>query len=96
MFGCATNGFLKLTHGGFPGGSVVKNLPANSEDARDTGSIPWLGRSSGIGKNNTLQYSCQENSMGIGTWKTIVHEITKESHVTEHTHIDTHTKLIGF
>ena len=27
---------------GFPGGSVVKNLPANVED---TGSIPGLGRS---------------------------------------------------
>ena len=28
-------------HLSFPGGSVVKNLPAN---ARDTGSIPGLGR----------------------------------------------------
>ena len=28
--------------GGFPGGAVVKNLPAN---ARDTGSSPGLGRS---------------------------------------------------
>ena len=25
---------------GFPGGSVLKNLPANAGDARDTGSIP--------------------------------------------------------
>ena len=75
---------------------MVKNLIASSEDATDMGLIPWLGRSSGIGKNNTLQYSCQENSMGVGTWKTIVHEITKESHKTEHTHIHTHTKLIGF
>jgi len=25
---------------GFPGGSVVKNLPANAGDARDSGSIP--------------------------------------------------------
>ena len=31
---------------GFPGGSVVKNLPANSGDA---GSIPGLGRSPGEG-----------------------------------------------
>ena len=30
------------TRGGFPGGSVVKNLSAN---AGDTGSIPGLGRS---------------------------------------------------
>ena len=27
---------------GFPCGSVVKNLPANAGDARDTGSIPGL------------------------------------------------------
>ena len=30
---------------GFPGGSVVKNLPANAGDARDAVSIPGLGRS---------------------------------------------------
>ena len=27
-------------HSGFPGGSVVENLPANARDARDTGSVP--------------------------------------------------------
>ena len=30
---------------GFPGGSVVKNLPANARDARDVGLIPGSGRS---------------------------------------------------
>ena len=30
-----------------PSGSVVKNLPANAGDARDTGSIPRSGRSPG-------------------------------------------------
>ena len=34
--------FLKAQAWGFPGGSVVKNLPAN---AGDTGLIPGLGRS---------------------------------------------------
>ena len=29
----------------FPGGSAVRNLPANAGDARDAGSIPELGRS---------------------------------------------------
>ena len=28
----------------FPGGSVVKNPPANAGDARDAGSIPGLGK----------------------------------------------------
>ena len=36
----------------FPGGSVVKNLPANAGDA---GSIPQSGRSPGGGNGNTLQ-----------------------------------------
>ena len=26
---------------GFPGGSLLKNLPANAEDARDAGSLNW-------------------------------------------------------
>ena len=35
---------------GFPGGSVVKNLPADTEDARGAGLIPGWGRSPGGGK----------------------------------------------
>ena len=45
---------------GFPGGSVVKNPPAN---VGDVGSIPGLGRSPGGGNSNPLQYSCLENPM---------------------------------
>ena len=44
----------------FPGGAVVKKLPANTGDAGDTGSIPGLGRSPGGGNGNPLQYSCLE------------------------------------
>ena len=36
---------------------VVKNLPANAGDARDKGSIPGSGKSSGVGNGNPLQYS---------------------------------------
>ena len=36
----------------FLGGSVVKNLPANAEDAGDAGSIPGLERSPGGGYGN--------------------------------------------
>ena len=36
----------------FPGGSVVKNLPANAGDARDMGLIPRSGRSPGVGSGN--------------------------------------------
>ena len=39
----------------FPGGSVVKNPPANEGDTRDTGFIPGLGRSPGGGHGNPLE-----------------------------------------
>ena len=42
---------------GFPGGTVVKNLPANTGDAGDTGLIPGLGRSPGGGNGNPFWYS---------------------------------------
>ena len=35
----------KLSVWGFPGGSVVKNAPANTEDSGDVGSILRWGRS---------------------------------------------------
>ena len=59
---------------GFPGGSVVKNLPAN---AGDTGFVPGSGRSSGEGNSNPRQYSCLENSMDRGAWQVTVHGVAK-------------------
>ena len=64
-------------HMGFPGGSVVKNLPANAGDVGDTGSIPGSRRSPGGGNSNSLQYSCLENSMDRGTWWAIDHGVAK-------------------
>jgi len=49
---------------GFPGGSVVKNLPAN---AREVGSVLGSGRSPGEGIGNPLHYSCVGNSMDRGS-----------------------------
>ena len=48
---------------GFPGGSVIKNPPAN---AGNVGSIPGLGRSSGEENGNPLQYSYLGNPMDKG------------------------------
>ena len=56
---------------------MVKNLPANAGDVRDTGSIPGLGRSSGEGHGNLLQYSCLQTSMDRGAWRATVHRVTK-------------------
>ena len=48
---------------GFPGGSVVKNPPAN---VRDVGLIPGLGSPPGEGNGNPRQSSCLENPMDRG------------------------------
>jgi len=61
---------------------VVKNLPANVGDIRDTGSIPGLGRSPGGRRGNPLQYSCLENPMDRGAWKAKDHRVAKESDTT--------------
>ena len=49
---------------------VVKNLPANAGDVRDKGSIPGSRRSPGGGHGNPLQYSCLQNPMDGGVWRT--------------------------
>ena len=56
---------------------MVKNLPANAGDVRDTGLIPRLGRSPGMGNGNLLQYSCLENPMNQGVWQATVPGVTK-------------------
>ena len=70
---------------------VVKNLPANAGDIRDTGLIPGLGRSPGKGNGNPLQYSCQENPMDRGAWWATVHGVAKSwtslKRLNTHTHI---------
>ena len=59
---------------GFPGGTVVENLPAN---AGDLGLIPGSGKPTGGGNGTPLQYSCLKNSMDRGLWQAIVHGVTK-------------------
>ena len=49
-------------------GLVVRNPPANVGDIGDMGSIPELGRSSGGGHSNPLQYSYLEKPMDRGAW----------------------------
>ena len=74
----------------FPGGAVVKNLPANAGDKRDIGLIPGSGRSPGEGNGNLLHYSWLENPIDRGAWqgyspqghKRLVHNfVTKQQHL---------------
>ena len=59
---------------GFPGGTVVKNLP---DKARDSCSFLGLGQSPGGGNGNPLQYSYLENSMDRGAWWATVQGVIK-------------------
>jgi hypothetical protein len=73
----ASGSFSRVAYhleGGFPGGSKVKNLPANSGDA---GSISGLGRYPGGGNSNPLQYPCLGNPMDGGVWQVTVHGVAK-------------------
>ena len=93
---------------GFPGGAVVKNLPANLKDIGDEDSIPESVRSPGVGNGNPSQYSCLENSTDSSLWWATVHGVTKNwaqlsnlehthrhTHTHTHTHTDTHTHTHG-
>ena len=59
---------------------MVKNLPANAGDIKDAGLIPGLGRSSGGGHSNPLQYPSLENPMDRGAWWATVHGAAKIGH----------------
>ena len=62
---------------GFPGGSVVKNLPDKAGNTGDLGSIPGSGSSPGKGNGNPLRYSCLENPMDRAAWWATVYGVTK-------------------
>ena len=65
---------VKTNEQDFPGGSVVKNPPAN---ARDMGWVPRSGGSPGVGNGNPLQYFCLGNPMDGGAWQATVHRVAR-------------------
>ena len=85
-----THPWVKPGKWGFPGGSVVKNLPASAGDAGDSSLVPGLGRSPGGGNGNPFQYSCLENPMDRQAWQSPVNGVTKGQ-----TGLSTHTCYLG-
>ena len=62
---------------GFPGGTVVKNPPANAGHTTETGLIPGSGRSPGARNGNPFQYSYLKNPMDRGAWRASVPGVAK-------------------
>ena len=59
-------------------------MSAKEGDAGDSGLIPGSERSPEEGNDNTLQFSCLENSMDRRVWWTTVHEIAKSQMLLAH------------
>ena len=71
-----------IEHLNIPGGTVVKNPPANAGAIRDVSLIPELGRSPGEGNGNPFQCSFLRNPMDRGAWWATVHGGHEESDTT--------------
>ena len=74
---------------------VVKNPPASAGDMKTMDSIPGLGRSPGGGHDYPLQYSCLENPMDRGVWRTTVHRVSKSWTQLQRLSIHAHGPLTG-
>ena len=61
--------YLILIRRCFPGGLLVKNLPAIAGEAEDAGSVPGLGRSPGGRNGKSPEYICLGNLMDRGVWQ---------------------------
>ena len=78
----------------FPGGSVVKNMPANAGDTREVGSVPGLGRFPGGGMathSSILEIAWTEEpgklqSMGSQSWTWLSARACARAHTHTHTH----------
>ena len=70
---------------------MVKNLPGKTGDARDTGLIPGLGRSPGVGNGNLLQLFLPRKFHGQKKPGRLQFIALQRIRITENTHTYTHT-----
>ena len=85
--GRLVSGFLCYTHVcvcvcihtiyGLPQWLSGKESTCNAGDTEDAGLIPGSGRSPGGGHSNPVQYSCLENPIDRGAWRTTIHGVAK-------------------
>ena len=62
---------------GFTQWLSCKESTCKAGNAGDTSLIPGLGRSPGEGNGDPIQYSCLENPLDSGVWRTTVHGVMK-------------------
>ena len=62
---------------GFLMAQQINNLPCNSEDTGNVGSIHESGRSPGGVNGKPLQYACLKNPMDKGAWQATVQRVSK-------------------
>ena len=70
---------------------VKKNPPTNAGDLGDRDSLPGLQRSLGGGNSKPLQYSCLENPIDTGVWRSTVHGVAKSQ--TRLKQLSTHVRM---
>ena len=79
---------------------LVKNVPANAGDTRNSDSIPGLGKSPEGGHGNPHQYSWLENPMDRGAWQSIGLQsqtrLSVRACAHTHTHTHTHTYTLAY
>ena len=73
------------THG-FPDGLAGKESACNAGDTGDNGLIPGLGRFSGGGNGNPLQFPCLKNLMDRGAWQAIVRVTKSQTRLSTQVH----------
>ena len=72
---------------------MIKESACNAGDTGDLGSIPGLGRSPGGGHGNPNQYSCLENPLDRGAWRTTVHSMAESGVIEATEHIQREAEL---
>ena len=77
---------ISIPLGLFIGASLMAQSWKICPNAGAIGSVPGLGRSSGEGNSNLLQYSCLENSMNRGAGWATAHGSQRIRHSWTHTH----------
>ena len=85
-FVTAVQSSFEAAKGGFPGGSVIKNLPANAGDTREAPSDPWVGKIAWSRKWQPTPVILRGKFHGQRSLAATVHTIAKSQ-----TRLSTHT-----